>query len=81
MREVSQAVARAAAAGVGEMAQAYSAALSAGGEDVGLSRNQELQIGTLGLLLLALVRMPDLFLYCNVLEACDLHHLSGCQRP
>ena len=72
MREVSRAVARAAAAGVGEMPGAYLAALSAGGEDVGLSRKEELQLGALGLLVLALVRMPDLFLYCHVLEACDL---------
>ncbi len=72
MRELSRAVARAAAAGLGEIPAAYLAALSAGGENVGLSRAEELRLGPLGLLVLALVRMPDLFLYGHVLEACDL---------
>jgi len=71
MQEVSQAAARAAAAGVSKMPEAYSAAISAGGEDLGLPRTQELQMGPAGLLVLALVRMPDLFLHCNVLEACN----------
>jgi len=72
MREVSRAVARAAAPELEEMPGAYSAALSAGGEDVGLWRNKELEVGALGLLVLALMRLPDLSLYCYVVDACDL---------
>lgn len=72
MRELTRAVARAAGCGAGEIPAAYLAALSAGGENVGLSRAEELRLGPLGLLVLALVRMPDLFLYGHVLEACDL---------
>jgi len=76
MREVSWAAARAAAAGVDDMPGAHLAALSAGSEDIGLSRFSELQLGPLRLLVLELVRMPDLFVYCHVLEASDLDDSS-----
>ena len=72
MREVNRAATRAAAAGIKEMPAAHSAALAAGNDDVGLTRTSELQLGPLGLLVLALLRMPDLFLYCHVIEASDL---------
>ena len=76
MREVSRAATRAAAEGTEKMPGAHQAALSVGGDDVGLTRTNELQLGSLGLLVLALLRMPDLFLYCNVLEASDLDGTS-----
>jgi hypothetical protein len=78
MRNVSRAVARAAAAGADQFPGAYLAALAAGREDIGLSRASELQLGPLGLLVLALVRMPDLFVYCHLLEASDLD--PPCER-
>ncbi len=78
MRKISRAVTRTAAAGADEFPGAYLAALAAGKEDVGLSRTEELQLGPLGLLVLALVRMPDLFVYCHLLEASDLD--PPCER-
>jgi len=81
MQEVGRAAARAAAAGIKEMPAAHQAALSAGSNDVGMTRASELQLGELGLLVLALLRMPDLFLYCHLLEASDLDSSSERRPP
>ena len=65
------AVARAAAADEPQLRRAYSAALVHGSRNTQCSAAEERAYGTLRLLTLATLRLPDLFLYAHVLQVFD----------
>ena len=65
---ISQAVATAAAAGDAKLRRAYAAAVSRGANNTLCTAEQERAYGTLRLLTLASLRLPDLVLYSHLLE-------------
>jgi hypothetical protein len=65
---ISQAVATAAAADDAKLRRAYAAAIVRGANDTLCTAEQEREYGTLRLLTLASLRLPDLFLYSHLLE-------------
>ena len=65
---ISQAVATAAAAGDAEVRRAFGAAVARGANNTRCTAEQERAYGTLRLLTLASLRLPDLFLYSYLLE-------------
>ena len=68
---VNRAVARAAAADDPQLRRAYSAAVAHGSRSTQCSASEERAYGTLRLLTLATLRLPDLFLYAHVLQVFD----------
>ena len=67
-RYISQAVATAAAANDAKVRRAYAAAVSRGANNTLCTAEQEREYGTLRLLTLASLRLPDLVLYSHLLE-------------
>jgi hypothetical protein len=65
---ISQAVATAAAADDAKLRRAYAAAVARGANNTLCTAEQEGAYGTLRLLTLASLRLPDLFLYSHLLE-------------
>jgi len=65
---MSQAVATAAAADDAKLRRAYAAAIAGGASNTLCTAEQELEYGTLRLLTLAWLRLPDLVLYSHLLE-------------
>jgi hypothetical protein len=68
---MNRAVATAAAADEPQLRRAYSAALAHGSRSTQCSAAEERAYGTLRLLTLATLRLPDLFLYAHVLQVFD----------
>jgi hypothetical protein len=68
---MNRAVATAAAADDPQLRRAYSAAVAHGSRNTQCSATEERAYGTLRLLTLATLRLPDLFLYAHVLQAFD----------
>ena len=68
---MNRAVARAAAADEPQLRRAYSAALAHGSRNTQCSAPEERAYGTLRLLTLSTLRLPDLFLYAHVLQVFD----------
>ena len=67
--DMSQALIAAAAAGEARLRRAYAAAIVHGASNTLCTAEQERTYGTLRLLTLASLRLPDLFLYAHLLEA------------
>jgi hypothetical protein len=65
---IGQAVATAAAAGDVKLRCAYAAVVSRGASNTSCTAEQEREYGTLRLLTLAWLRLPDLVLYAHLLE-------------
>ena len=68
---VNRAVAIAAAAGPTELQSSYERAVSHGAANTLCTPEEERAYGTLRLLTLATLRLPDLYLYAHLLEALD----------
>ncbi|MGB0094786.1 MAG: hypothetical protein WBP81_19915 [Solirubrobacteraceae bacterium] len=68
---MNRAVATAAAADEPQLRRAYSAAVAHGSRNTQCSAPEERAYGTLRLLTLATLRLPDLFLYAHVLQVFD----------
>jgi hypothetical protein len=68
---MNRAVARAAAADASQLRRAYSAAVAHGSRNTQCSASEERAYGTLRLLTLATLRLPDLFPYAHVLQVFD----------
>jgi hypothetical protein len=65
---MNRAVARAVSSGERELRRAYAAAVSHGAQNTRCSADEERAYGTLRLLTLATLRLPDLVLYVHVLQ-------------